>query len=220
MALIVGLMAMLLLSALGAATVMTTSAETLIAANFRNAQEGLYAADAALELAAADLATRGDWNAVLDGSTRSLLVDGPPGGSRTLAEGLPLDLGALVNMTNCRRTPMCSATDLTAMTAQRPWGANNPVWRLFLYGALPAIVPGHPIQSSSFVVVMVADDPAETDNDPLRDGDTASNGGSGVLVLRAEAFGPGAAHQAIEATIRRRRGDVAGARLLSWRQVR
>ena len=40
MAIIVALMAMLMMSALGAALVLTTSSETTIAANFRNAQEG------------------------------------------------------------------------------------------------------------------------------------------------------------------------------------
>ena len=47
-ALIIALMAVLLLSALGFALVMTTSTETMIATNYRNGNEGLYAADDAL----------------------------------------------------------------------------------------------------------------------------------------------------------------------------
>jgi len=57
MPLIIALMATLLMSALGAALVLTTSSDALIAANFRTAQEGVYAADAALERAMADLGT-------------------------------------------------------------------------------------------------------------------------------------------------------------------
>ena len=64
---------------------------------------------------------------------------------------------------------------------------------------------------------MVADDPAENDNDPARDGAVPCGGavpvltgdppapscnpGSGVLALRAEAFGPRGVHKVIEATI-------------------
>ena len=61
MTVVVALMSMLLMSALGAALVMTTTAETMTAANFRNAQEGVYAADAALALALADVAAAPGW---------------------------------------------------------------------------------------------------------------------------------------------------------------
>ena len=49
MALLVAMMAMLLMTALGAALVLTTSSEAIIAGNFRNSREGLYAAEAVLE---------------------------------------------------------------------------------------------------------------------------------------------------------------------------
>src|SRR5437870_6747222 len=70
-AMIVALMAMLLMSALGAALVMTTTSETIIAGNFSRGQEGLYAADAAFERAMDDLLTVPDWNKLLDGTTQS-----------------------------------------------------------------------------------------------------------------------------------------------------
>ncbi len=54
-ALLVALMAMLLLTALGAALVLATSSETIIAANFRRSAELLYAADAGLERVIDDL---------------------------------------------------------------------------------------------------------------------------------------------------------------------
>ncbi len=220
MAIIVALMAILLMSALGAALVLTTSSDALIAANFRNAQEGVYAADAALERAMADLGTLADWNAVLDGSASSAFVDGAPGGVRTLADGSPLDLGQTLNMQNCRKVAACSASDMTANTAQRPWGANNPVWRLFAYGPLSSLLPPHAIESAYYVIVMVADDPSENDDDPVRDGQGPTNPGAGVLTLRAEAFGPRGARQAVEVTVARPGGEGYGVRMLSWRLIR
>ena len=220
MAVIVALMAMLLMSAIGAALVLTTSVEALIAANFRNAQEGLYAADAALELAIDSLASMPDWNPVLDGSGQSAFVDGPPSGVRTLADGSSLDLGQTVNMVNCRRTTPCSASALTAITPQRPWGANNPVWRLFAHGPLSSLLPDHAIESACYVIVMVADDPSENDNDPLHDGDGASNPGTGVLTLRGEAVGPRGTRQVIELTVARPGVEQGSVRVVSWRLVR
>src|SRR5436190_5874509 len=190
MPIILAFMAMLLMSALGAALVLTTSSDALIAANFRNAQEGVYAADAALGRAMEDLGTLADWNAILDGSASSAFVDGAPSGVRTLADGSSLDLDQTLNMMNCRKVTACSASDLTANTAQRPWGANNPVWRLFAYGPLSSLLPPHAIESGCYVIVMVADDASENDDDPFHDGQSPTNQGAGVLSLRAEAFGP------------------------------
>ena len=220
MPVIIALMIMLLMSALGSALVLTTSSEVLISANFRNAQEGLYAADAALEIARDNLASIPDWNPVLDGSTRSAFVDGPPSGVRTLADGSLLDLGQTVNMMNCRKATPCSSSNLTAITALRPWGANNPVWKLFAYGPLSSLLTGHGIDSRYYVIVMVADDASENDNDPLRDGDSATNPGTGVLALRGQAFGPRQTRQVVELTVTRRGGAGGDVEVLSWRLIR
>ncbi|HEY3043852.1 MAG TPA: pilus assembly PilX N-terminal domain-containing protein [Vicinamibacterales bacterium] len=220
MAIILALMATLLMSALGAALVLTTSSEALISANFRNAQEGLHAADAALGRAMDDLASIPEWNAILDGSAQSAFVDGPPSGVRTLADGSVLDLARTVNMMNCRKATPCSAANLTAMTAERPWGANNPVWRLFAYGPLSSLLPAHAIESPFYVIVMVADDPSENDNDPLHDGHIGTNPGTGVMVLRGEAFGPRGSHQVVEMTAARPEMEGAGPGVLSWRLMR
>lgn len=200
---IVALMAMLLLAALGVALVLTTSSETLISGNFRNAQEALYSADAAIERAMDDLLSVPDWNQVLNGSTRSAFVDGPPSGARMLPDGSPLDLGQAVNMANCQKTASCSASDLVANTPQRPWGANNPVWQLFAYGPLNSLLPSRTINSPYYVVVLAADDPSENDGDPLHDGAAQDNPGTGVLSVRAEAYGPRGAHKIIEMTVAR-----------------
>lgn len=220
MALIVALMSMLLMSALGAALVLTTSSDVLIAANFRSAQEGVYAADAALERAMDDLATIQDWNAVLDGSRQSAFIDGAPGGIRILADGSSLDLGQALNMMNCRKVTACTGSNLTTNTALRPWGENNPVWRLFAHGPLSTILPNHAVDSPYYVVVMIADDPSENDGDPLHDGSVATNPGSGVLALHAEALGPRGARQVVEMTVARAAPELGGMRVLSWRLLR
>jgi len=53
----------------------------------------------------------------------------------------------------------------------------------------------------------------------LIDGDetTGLNAGKGVLQIRAQAYGPANAKQAIEVTIRRTASRI---RMLSWREIR
>jgi len=200
---IVALMAMSLMVALGTALILTTVTETKIVTNFRNNSESLYAADAGLERALDDMLTIPDWNNLLNGSAKSALVDGPPTGTRTLADGAVLSLDELVNMANCQKLTACSQSDMQAVTTERPWGLNNPQWQLFAYGPLNTVLPQGGINSPWYVVVMVGDDPSENDNDPLHDGVSQSNPGSGVLAMRAEAFGPKGNHKAIELTVAR-----------------
>jgi hypothetical protein len=180
----------------------------------------VYAADAALEIAMDDLARAPAWNSILDGSTQSAFIDGIPSGVRRLDDGSLLDLGQAVNMMNCRRATPCSASNLTAITAQRPWGANNPVWRLFAYGRLSSLRPGSAIDSPYYIIVMVADDASENDDDPLHDGVDSTNPGAGVLALRGEAFGPQETRQVVEVTVTRQGVEEGNLRVLSWRLVR
>jgi hypothetical protein len=198
---VLALMAMLLMSALGAGLVLTTSSETLVAARFRHSAEALDAADAALELSLGELFETADWNPLLDGSQRSSFVDGVPTGVRTSAAGT-IDLDAVRNLANCDKETTCSGDDMDAVSAARPWGRNNPRWQLFAHAPLETL-PGAAVQSPFYVVVLVADDPAETDGDPLHDGVDTSNPGSGVLTLRAEAFGPDHVHRVVEMTVAR-----------------
>ena len=215
MAVIAALVTTLIMSALGAALVLTSSSDTRIAANFRDAQEGLHAADAALHLALDELAVMGDWSLALRGTTRSAFVDGSLG-RRTLADGSVLDLAAIANLANCRRATTCSASSLTAVTSTRPWGVDNPVWQVFAYGSVAGLVQGPALASSFYTVVMIADDPAENDGDPFADGDGAANPGSHTLTVRAESFGPRGAHRTIEATVARSVTDPSTIFLVTW----
>jgi hypothetical protein len=216
MALVVALLALLLMTALGGALVLITSSETIIAGNFLGSFEAFYAADAAAERAMAELNGTADWNAVLAGSLRSVFVDGPPSGSRTMADGSTIDLAAIVNQANCGKSASCSAAEMDAVTTERPWGVNNPRWQLYAYGRLRDTEPAGTIRSAFYVVVLVGDDPADNDGNPLQDGASAGNPGSAVVAVRAEARGPRGVRKAIELTV----GRQARPRLLSWREMR
>jgi hypothetical protein len=207
MALIVALMSMMLLTALGLGLVMTTLTETMITANYRDSGEAMYAADAGVERVMQDMLTVPDWNRILNGQVQSSFVDGPPTGVRTLPDGSSIDLTAATNLLNCAKTTTCSAADMNAWTLERPYGVNNPRWNLFAYAPLSEIIETGTIASSMYVAVWVADDFGETDNDPTVEGGapvgTPENKGRGILLLRAEAYGPGGARSTLEVTIAR-----------------
>lgn len=209
-ALIVALMSMILMMALGTALVLTTMTEGKIANNFRDGTEVLYAADAAVERVMQDILTVPDWNNIIDVNNplTSAFVDGPPSGTRTILGG-DIDLGQATNLVNCGKTAACSDADLTALTEERPWGANNPRWKLYAYGPMSDMLPGDVINSAIYVVVWVADDPSENDCDPLKDGEVAAcdgvgeNMGRGVIAMMAHAYGPSGVTRAIEVTLAR-----------------
>jgi PilX N-terminal len=200
-ALITALMATLLLSALGLALILSTTTEGMITSNFRNGQEGLYAADAAVERVMDDLLTVPDWNNILRGTVRSAFIDGTPNGTRPLPDGTTIDLTQATNMANCGHLGTCSVTEMNNTTEDRPWGTNNPRWVLYAYGPLNTIVPSGSVNSNIYVIVWVADDQSENDDDPTTDGNTQTNPGSGVLAMHVEAYGPQGTHKILEVTV-------------------
>lgn len=199
-ALIIALMAMMLLTALGAAVVMVSNTETHIAGNYRNSQEALYAADAAVERVVQDLLLIPRWNDILGGTAQSGFVDGGMTASKELPAG-----GA---MTLCCGTNTATAQLQAETDTLNQWGANNPQWKLFAWGPLSAMLPNDQIDSPMYVAVWVADDPAETDGNPATDG-------NGTLTLHAEAVGPSGTRKVIEVTVARtssteiERGQIA-----------
>jgi Tfp pilus assembly protein PilX len=211
-ALIVALLAIVLMTALGMALMLNSQTETMISANYRDATEAEYAADAGIERVMDDVLTVPDWNTLLtspDGvkaGVTSAFIGSSNVSNITLPDGRTLDLAAATNMINCAKTTTCSDADMDTSTVDRPWGVNNPRFRLYAWGQMNDIIPTGTINSPYYVAVWVADDAAENDNNPSRDGDppangAASNTGAGVLTLRAEAFGAGGVHHVIEATI-------------------
>jgi Tfp pilus assembly protein PilX len=213
MALIVALMAMALMSALGMALMLMTQTETMITANYRDSMEGQYVADAGIERVMDDVLTVPDWNTLLastDGVTSSVtsgFIDATPSSPVTMPDGHTINLASATNMINCGKTTGCSDADMDASTVDRPWGKNNPRFRLYAWGPVNDLIPTGTLNSPFYVAVWIADDAAENDNNPSKDGDPSPtgnpNGGAGVLTLRAESFGPMGAHHVIETTISR-----------------
>jgi hypothetical protein len=213
-AVLVAMMAILIMTAFGTALILSSSSETTIAGHFVNALEGGYAADAMLARGLDDLLGMDDWNPVIAGVLQSRWVDGPPTGARTLADGSRIDLSQVVNMANCQKGSACSPADIVEATSDRPWGANNPEWKVYAHGPLPAVMAGANVDSRFYVLLLVGQGPAPN-----------------LLALRAEAFGPRGAHAIVEATAARTSSannerDYNGppvqnvVKLLSWREVR
>jgi hypothetical protein len=200
-ALVVALMAILLLSALGLALVLSTTTESMIAGNFRFGQEAMYAADAGVERVMDDLLTVPDWNNILKGNTRSAFVDGAPSGTRTLPDGTTIDLAQATNMANCGHIATCTVAEMNTQTEDRPWATNNPRWNLYAYGPLNTIVPTSTVNSNIYVIVWVGDDQSENDDDPTTDGNAVTNPGSGVVAMHVEAFGAQGTHKVLEVTV-------------------
>lgn len=219
---VLALMAMLLLTTLSLPLVLITSTEVRIAAHYANGQEAMYAAEAALERALGELLAVSDWDSVLAGPVTSSFTDGAPTGTRQLPDGSALSLTAATNMANCGKTLPCSSSDMQEVTAERPWGSDNPNWRLYAFAPLGQMLPNGRVNANMYVVVWVGDDPAENDGDPSRDGSTEANPGSGIIALRAEAFGPGGSHKVLTATVSRvvSGSGHAAIRIRSWKEIR
>jgi hypothetical protein len=199
-ALIIALMAMMLLTALGAAVVMVSTTESHIAGNYRNSTEALYAADAATERVVEDLLLIPRWNDILTGTVQSGFVDGNMTGVKTLPGGGTMTLCCGQNTATAQ---LQAETDTLNL-----WGPNNPQWKLFAWGPLDELLPNKQIDSPMYVAIWIADDPAESDGNPAADV-------NGTLTMHAEAIGPSGTRKVIEVTVARtssteiERGQIA-----------
>jgi Tfp pilus assembly protein PilX len=213
-ALVIALLAMMLMTALGMALMLTSETESLIGGNFRDSMEANYVADAGIERVMQDVLSIPDWNTILtspDGvraGVTSGFVDGGDLTNLQMPGGRAINLVSATNMINCNKVTTCTAADMDALDGDRLWGPNNPRYRLFAWGPVNDLNPTPTLNSPFYLVVWIADDSAETDSNPSLDGGGpvapyAANPGSGVLTLRAEAFGPGGTHRVIETTIAR-----------------
>lgn len=223
-ALVITLIAIAVFSALGLGLLLSTSAERLTGGNHRDAVHALNAAEAALELAARELALVADWNSVLAGVQQSRLTDGAPGGPRNVA-GVALDLTTLTNQITCDRETVCSDVLVHSNSVERPWGANNPRWQLFVFGSLSSFTALPPGVGDAYVIVWVGDDAREADGDPFVDGGGSAGQGRHVVRARAEAFASRGTRRVVEADlVRPCQEDDTGAttcgpgiRVQSWR---
>lgn len=211
-AMVMALVALAVLSAVGLMLLLSSSSEALIAGAFRDERSALHAADAIAARALDEIAAFADWNALLGGAVSASLADGPPSGTRTLADGSLIDLQQVVSMANCQKPSACTIVDVNAVTERRPWGARNPQWQLYAYGPMRNILPPTDVDPPWYVVLMVADDPLAMDD---------------RIVLRAEAFGARNAHAVVEMLASRQTrsdyndgGEHSVVTIMSWREVR
>jgi hypothetical protein len=194
-ALIAVLLATTLLLALGGGLMVVATTEARIAGHYRDGLDALYAADGLAQHLLAGLRDVRDVSELLAGTSTLPWVDGAPAGPRTI-HGSTIDLNELTQIEQCGRTA-CSDSALRARTAERPWGPDNPRWRLYAWGWMNAALaaPGGP---GVYLVAWIGDDPAENDGDPLRDG---TSDGRGRVALRVRAYGAHGTRREVDAIV-------------------
>ena len=191
MALVIVLMTITLLTALGAALTLATITETGIAANYRDAAEALYAAEAAVEFAVQEIADVPDWRDVIAESGRSAFVDGPADGIR--------DVGAVtLDLTQETR-------DVNTIAG----GAAGPARVLYAFGRFQDLMPSSMGRSGIYVAVWVADR-----SEPPGDEASASE----TLSILGQAYGVRGSRRAVETIVVK--ADTSAIRAVSWREVR
>lgn len=220
-ALLAALMTMAIVSAMGLSLALTTSYEPLAAANFAANRSARLAAEAGVAVAIHELAAMADWNLALQGLAGSAILEHGDIDVQ-MADGSRAGLGDLTARATCGRPGPCSDADRAAFTADRPWGPNNPDWRVFGHGRLDRLVPEGAGLAPAIIVVWLADDPAELDGDSSTDSGTGPGGewrpGGCVVAVRAEVFGPSFSYAGVVATVARPGPECAsGARLVSLR---
>ena len=177
--LIISMLAVLLLTALSAALVLTTNTEVLITKNFKSTQQALYGTDAGIERSIQDLLREPAWGSILNGAIQSGFTDDPP---RAFPNGAPVDLTALTGALQADSDALYGGTN-----------PDRPVWQIYAHGPLDDLIPNSFVPTRGYVLVWVADDPGEADGAPAVDS-------NGTVILHAEGYGEGASRKVIEAT--------------------
>jgi hypothetical protein len=168
--------------------------ERWLSAVAREAAECRYAAEAVVVHAITELQARPDWDGALSGTEPSAFADSVR--TPRVAGIRPLDLDATGAS---HPTPEPGA-----------WGADQPQWMLFGWGAARDLAPGL-TNSSVYVAVWAADDERDGDGDPRRDS-------NGRLTLLGEAFGPIHGRRNVVVSVAREIPAPGALRLLDWRQ--
>lgn len=138
MAILTAISTLTLLTALAGALILGTTAETAIAASYRDGVETFYAAESAVEFAVDELRDADDWGAVLSGDLPSAFIDGPPEGVRRIG-AVTLDLAA-------------ETVDVAAI----PDGA-EPSYRLYAYGPFTDLISIGAVAPKHYVGIWVAE---------------------------------------------------------------
>ena len=190
-ALVIVMMTITLLTALGTALTLATITETAIAANYRDATEAFYAAEAAVEFAMQEIADVPDWSNVIAESARSAFVDGPADGPRTVG-AVTLDL------TQATR-------DVNAIAARTA----SPAWVLYAFGRYQDLVPSSLSRSQIYVTVWVADRSGTPEDEPSV---------PEALSILGQAYGARGSRRTVEVIVAK--ADTSTIRARSWREWR
>ena len=186
--LIVVLVSISLLAALGAALTLATTTEVAIAANYREATETLYAAEAGVAFVMQEVTAVADWSDVATSPGQSVFVDGSPAGTRVVGSAV-LDLG--------------DATDNLNAVAPAGPGAVPP-WVLHAFGPLQSLVPSSAGRAPAYVAVWIANHASSADGS-MR----------GALSIFGQAYGPRGSRRAVEVIVEK---AGSGLRRRAWRE--
>lgn len=188
-ALVMVLIAVTLLAALGAALTLASAVETAIAANYREATETLYAAEAGATFVMQEAAAIADWGDAATGAGQSAFVDGPPAGVRVVG-AVTLDLEA----------------ETSNLNSTMPAGPGAvPPWVLHAFGPLQDMAPSAAGRAKAYVAVWIANHTASADPS-MR----------GALSIFGQAYGPRGSRRAVEVIVDK--VDASSLRRRSWRE--
>jgi hypothetical protein len=192
-ALLLALLVTLLLAALGGGLITLGDTEAALAHHHRAAGEVRYAADAVIERALAEVRGTASWTDLLTGVARSPIFSASiwP----VMPWGSTLDLQAL--------TAGVQVESDAAFVA----GLNSPVWRVYASGSLDAAAGGPLASAAAYLVVWVADDATEGDNNPSADTND-------IVLLRGLATNALGMRATVQVTAQRTGGVT---RVLAWR---
>jgi hypothetical protein len=192
-ALVIVMLLIVWLTALGSAMTMAAMTETAIAANYREATETLYAADAAVGFVMQELASVADWRDAVSEPGGSAFTDGPPAGMRMVG---PFELD------------LTDATAEADALAAAPPGAVASPSVLYAFGRFRDLAPFVSNRSTTYVVVWVADRSAAP-----RDDTSAPD----RLSVLGQAYGLRGSRRAVEALIEKT--DTSRPQVIAWREV-
>jgi len=189
MVLIVVLVTITLLAALGAAMTLATTTEVAIAANYREATETLYAAEAGVAFVMQEVAAIADWTGVATGSGQSAFVDGSPTGMRAVGSAV-FDLADATNKLN-------------AVAPAAPGAV--PPWVLHAFGPLQDLVPASAGRAPVYVAVWIANHALSADESM-----------QGALSILGQAYGPRGSRRGVEVIVEK--AGVSEVRRRAWRE--
>lgn len=220
-ALVVVCTLMALGAALSATLVIATVEHTAIGRQARRHAHLALAADSGLRRAVRAIRSAPNVTAVLNGTWPL-----PDVGDLVWPAGSPGHAWAAAWRATCGRDAGCTERSIVAAAPGRRWGTRNPRWRPLQSVAWPPAAvsagtdPPPTTPEPCVLVIMVADDPADADGDPLRDAEASAeavDGGHGVLLIRADAFGAFGAQAGVEAAVAMPSPGVV--RVLWWRRT-